>query len=97
MTFLGVYQVSCGPIPMKIGGNRPGAFPELPIQSKPGLQQENPIFNPQTFQHFSSIFFSGLIFSSPAAFARIPGSEPIHLDLEKLFLLSVSKENFDFR
>ena len=38
-----------------------------------------------------------LIFSSPAGFARIPGSEPIHLDLEKLFLLSVSKENLDFR
>ena len=27
----------------------------------------------------------------------IPGSEPIHLDLEKLFLLSVSKEFVDFR
>ena len=38
-----------------------------------------------------------LFFSSPAGFARIPGSEPIHLDLEKLFLLSVSKENLDFR
>ena len=37
------------------------------------------------------------IFSSPAGCARIPGSEPIHLDLEKLFLLSVSKENLDFR
>ena len=34
MTFWGVYQVSCGPIPMKIGGNRPEAFPNLPIQSK---------------------------------------------------------------
>ena len=34
MTFLGVYQVSCGPIPMIIGGNRPGAFPELPIQPR---------------------------------------------------------------
>ena len=38
-----------------------------------------------------------LIFSSPGGFARIPGSAPIHLDLEKLFLLSVSKENLDFR
>ena len=28
---------------------------------------------------------------------QIPGSEPIHLDLEKLFLLSVSKETLDFR
>ena len=34
MTFLGVYQVSCGQKLMKIGGNRPGALPELPIQSK---------------------------------------------------------------
>ena len=31
---MGVYQVSCGPIPMNIGGNRPGAFPELPIQPR---------------------------------------------------------------
>ena len=38
-----------------------------------------------------------LIFSSPAGFARIPGLEPIHLDLEKLFLLSASQENLDFR
>ena len=29
-------------------------------------------------------------------FVKVPGYEPIHLDLEKLFLLSVSKENFDF-
>ena len=28
---------------------------------------------------------------------RIPGSEPVQLDLKKLFLLSVSKENLDFR
>ena len=26
-----------------------------------------------------------------------PGSEPIQFDLEKLFLLAVSKENLDFR
>ena len=26
----------------------------------------------------------------------IPGYEPVELDLEKLFLLSVSKENLDF-
>ena len=38
-----------------------------------------------------------LIFSSPDGFARIPGSEPIHLDLEKLFLLSVSGEKIDCR
>ena len=34
MTFLGVYQVSCGQKLMKIGGNRSGALPELPLQSK---------------------------------------------------------------
>ena len=28
---------------------------------------------------------------------KIPGYEPVELDLEKLFLLSVSKENLDFR
>ena len=26
-----------------------------------------------------------------------PGSEPVQLDLEKLFLLAVSKENLDFK
>ena len=30
-------------------------------------------------------------------FVKIPGYEPVELDLEKLFLLSVSKENFDSR
>ena len=30
-------------------------------------------------------------------FVKVPGYEPIHLDLEKLFLLSVSKEIIDFR
>ena len=30
-------------------------------------------------------------------FVKIPGYEPVHLDLEKLFLLSVSKENLDSR
>ena len=34
MTFLGVYQASCGPISMKIGGNQAGAFPYLPIQPR---------------------------------------------------------------
>ena len=35
--------------------------------------------------------------SSPARFSRIPGSEPTRLDMEKLFLAAVSKENQDFR
>ena len=30
-------------------------------------------------------------------FVKIPGYEPVELDLEKLFLLSVSKENLDVR
>ena len=30
-------------------------------------------------------------------FLMTPGYEPVELDLEKLFLLSVSKENLDFR
>ena len=34
MTLLGVYQLSCGPIPMKNGGNFPEGLPELPIRSK---------------------------------------------------------------
>ena len=42
-----------------------------------------------TKKHCSILNFGGLV--------QVPGSEPIHLDLEKLFLLSVSKENFDFR
>ena len=41
---------------------------------------------------------SFFVFSAPLLdFARIPWSKPIHLDLEKLFLLSVSKEKLDFR
>ena len=34
MTFLGVYQASCGRISMKIGGNQAGAFPDLPTQPR---------------------------------------------------------------
>ena len=34
MTFLGVYQASCGRISMKIGGNQAGAFPDLPVQPR---------------------------------------------------------------
>ena len=50
-----------------------------------------------TLKHYFSILFFVFFFSSPSGFARMPGSEPIHLDLEKLFLLSVAKENLDFR
>ena len=34
MAFWGVYQASCGPILMKIGGNQAGAFPDLPTQPR---------------------------------------------------------------
>ena len=34
MTFLGVYQASCGRILLKIGGNQAGAFPDPPIQPR---------------------------------------------------------------
>ena len=30
-------------------------------------------------------------------FVKIPGYEPVELGLDKLFVLSVSKENIDFR
>ena len=40
--------------------------------------------------------FSCFILNSDG-FVKIPGSEPIHLDMEKLCLLSVSKGTLDFR
>ena len=60
------------------------------LAGKPNLQ-------PLMFSNLFAEHVFDLIFSSPAGFARIPGSEPIHLDLENLFLLSSSKESFDFR
>ena len=50
---------------------------------------------------FDPIIISKYVFSSfilnVGGFVQVPGYEPTHLDLEKLFLLSVSKENLDFR
>ena len=37
-----------------------------------------------------------VLISNSARFSWIPGSEPIHLDLEKLFLLSDAMENLKF-
>ena len=37
------------------------------------------------------------LISNSGRFSRVPGSEPVHLDLEKLFLLSDSMENLQFR
>ena len=98
---MGVYQLSCGPIPMKIGGNFSGGLPDLPIRSK------NKEFSRKTtiirFKHFKTtvFFFAEHVFPplilNVDQFVKVPGYEPIHLDLEKLFLLSVSKENLDFR
>ena len=45
------------------------------------------------FAMFNFLIFQGLVFSCPEGFVRIPGSQPIQFDLEKLFLLAVSKEN----
>ena len=75
----------------------PAGLPEL---SKPKFSGSNRRKTSNLEISISRTFLKkslDLIFSSPAGFARIPGSEPIHLDLEKLFLLSVSKENLDFR
>ena len=41
-----------------------------------------------------NICFSSFIIKV-GGFVKVPGYEPVHLDLEKLFLLSVSKENLD--
>ena len=57
MTFLGVYQLSCGPIPMKIGGNFPGGLPELPIRSKnKEFSRKTTIIKVQHFQTFRLVF-----------------------------------------
>ena len=40
--------------------------------------------------------FLTVLISNSARFSWIPGSESTHLDLEKLFLLSDSLENFNF-
>ena len=97
MTFWGVYQLSCGPIPMKIGGNFPGGLPELPIRSKNQyLSRKTTIITFKVFNAFRRNCFSSFILKV-GRFGKVPGYEPIHLDLEKLFLLSVSKENLDFR
>ena len=90
---MGVYQVSCGPIPMNIGGNRSGAFADLPIHSKSKDFRRKTNFTAiNSFKHVCPCFILKV-----GRFVKVPGYEPIHLDMEKLFLLSVSKENLDVR
>ena len=61
MTFLGVYQLSCGPIPMIIGGNLPGGLPELPIRSKNKEFSRKTLFKAinifENYRTFSPIIF----------------------------------------
>ena len=45
---------------------------------------------------FKTYVFSYFILKL-GGFIKIPRSEPIQLNLEELFLLSISKENVDFR
>ena len=70
----------------------PTSFPEL---SKPSRASQNrrktKIYKIYGFNPPRALFSSRC-----AAFSLLPGSEPIHLDLEKLFLLSDSMENLKF-
>ena len=50
--------------------------------------------NSRPFEAFQ--FFLALFLILVELF-KIPGSEPIQLDMEKLFLLTVSKGNLNFR
>ena len=55
---MGVYQVSCGPIPMKLGGNRPGPIPNLPVRSKKQyLSRKTTITTFKLFIFFADMFF----------------------------------------
>ena len=62
MKFFGVYQASRGPIPMKIGGNQAGAFPDLPIQPRNlDFEEENRICSPRMFQLFRRKYLNPII------------------------------------
>ena len=67
------------------------------------FQIENEQFRRQSTNIWKNLIFPNPSFlylsfsSSPGSFGMIPGSEPVQFDMEKLFLLSVSKENLDCR
>ena len=52
-----------------------------------------PKFTDQNFENKSE---QSLLIPSNGGFAKVPGLESMHLDLEKLFLLSVSNEHLNF-
>ena len=54
------------------------------------------MISPDTQRNHAESSFLIVLISNSARFSWIPGSEPIHLDLEKLFLLSDSMENLKF-
>ncbi len=75
MTFLGVYQASCGQMLMKIRGTQAGAFPGLPIQARdPDFSRkaqfialdcffaENALFNPRIVLFSLSLYQGVLLF-----------------------------------
>ena len=70
---------------------------DLPDLSKPFFSRSNrgktQVYKPKFGEQSEKTLF----IPSNGGFATVPGSEPIHLDLEKLFLLSVSKESLDVR
>ena len=51
---------------------------------------------PESGRDTTESSFLNMLISNCARFSWIPGSEPIHLDLEKLFLISDSMENLKF-
>ena len=70
---------------------------DLPDLSKPMFSRSNRGKPKFTDKNFEKQLEKSLLIPSNGGFAKVPtGSEPIHLDLEKLFLLSVSNEHLDF-
>ena len=80
---------------------------DLPELSKPNfsgshrrkasnIEISNSKINPKNSENSCFVVFPCFILKVDGILL-IPGYEPVHLDLEKLFLLSVSKENLDFR
>ena len=64
--------------------------------SKPIKTNIKPIKNEKSYIKPTESSFLIVLISNSARFSWIPGSEPIHLDLEKLFLLPDSMGNPKF-